>query len=302
MNPSVTYFRGRLLMAASLQMGFTGSRHKYPTNNVEFRWVNHTNYPFYTEETYLGIENEISELNMEIKGQDPRMIVHNDSFVQLFFTSILNGLQHQKMGVAELRYLSDHGRLNLTYKAQPIIPGYPLDRSLNQKNWSPFIHGDEVYLVQSIHPFTVVRMEGYGLASIEAKIVSHIDYEFEYSIAGELRGGTNALRLDDFYLSFFHVRTKLPYNGMTTYVFGAYTFNLDPPFKLLSVSPTPIMPEGLYTQAWAGRFIDYCVYPMHIFMKDADTIHMSFGFQDKIGMIGEIRLSSLLRTLVAVAT
>lgn len=300
-NPSIGLFNGRLFLVSALQLGLSGIKKKYPNNNVEFQWLNNTRYPFYSNEPYLGIESDIEQLNIEIKGQDPRMIIHNDTFVQIFFTSVVEGLTHQKMGVAELKYLKNEKRINITYVIQPIIPTANMNR--NQKNWSPFIYKDETYLIQSIQPFTVVRMNNYGGDWIKAEVISSVDSDFQYTIEVApigLRGGTNAVRLSDRYLSFYHARMNLPFDFMTTYVFGAYSFSTDPPFTLLSMSVTPIMPEELYTGQWEGRFIDYCLYPMYIALESEEFIHISFGYQDKWGTIGNIHLPSLLKTMVPI--
>lgn len=103
-NPSIGEFRGRLFMATSLQMGLSGTQKKIPTNRIEFRWVNTTKYSFQTSSNYLGVANEIQELNQTILGQDPRMIIYNETYIQLFFTSLQHyGLQAQRMGTAELQ-------------------------------------------------------------------------------------------------------------------------------------------------------------------------------------------------------
>lgn len=95
-----------------------------------------------------------------------------------------------------------------------------------------------------------------------------------------------------------------------TYVFGAYTFSSNPPFKLLSISPIPILNEQLYTGIlimstsilviyinftyiykgkWnviKNRKLDYIVFPMSIFFEDdsdESIINLSFGHQDAYG-------------------
>lgn len=120
-------------------------------------------------------------------------------------------------------------------------------------------------------------------------------------IHGELRGGSNAVLIGNQYVAFYHTRTTLPWNNLASYVFGAYAFSSEPPFRMLRMSSTPIMPERLYTGPWASRFIDYCVYPMHIFLETAETLHMSFGHQDRQGMTARINVTALLKSLVPVS-
>ena len=42
---------------------------------------------------------------------------------------------------------------------------------------------------------------------------------------GEIRGGTNALLIGDFYLAMFHSENHVNGNWLRTYWFGAYTFS-----------------------------------------------------------------------------
>ena len=311
MNPSIFVFRGRLLVVVPLQVGLTGSERRKATGTIEFKWLNCSKYPFYTTEEYLGISNEVRALNRMFVGEDPRALYFNDSYAQIYYTSNGRwlGRHHQKMGVAEIRFLAEENRINITYLPEldpgggPIVGKQPIDNSINQKNWSPFLHNGEVLLIQSIHPFIVVQLHGYGTRNLVASIKLRVDYAISQKL-GDYRGGTNALLLPgstQTYISFYHIRTRLPWSSMGSYVYGAYTFTLNEPAGLVKISPTPIMePRELFHKSWASRFIDYCVYPMHIFLENAVVLHISFGYQDRWGFVGTMNLTRLLDTLVPV--
>jgi len=298
-NPSITLFRGRLLMVVSLELGFTGSRNKPPSNTIEFRWLNSTEYPFAASinNTYLGVDEvDVSPLNRELTGQDPRVLVTNDSYFQILFTSLgYVTSKAQRMGVAEVQYVEERKRLEITYERQPIL----VSSKNSQKNWSPFRYRNQTLLIQSINPFTVSMMSEYGgTGSLNAMRFSKSS-PFQHNRYGDLRGGTNVVLVGDRYLSFYHIRTTIPHNKLVSYLFGAYTFTSEPPFRVLSVSPMPIIPRELYTGPWGQRFIDYCVFPMSIFV-DGKFIHLSFGYQDRSGMMAKIVLEDLLNSLVPV--
>jgi len=302
-NPSVLHFRGRLLMVVPLQIGPTGTEHRKATGTIEFKWLNDSFLPFYTTGPYLGIENEVHRLNIPFfVGEDPRVLFYNDSFFQVFstFSMIWTGPHHQKMGLADVRYLDSEDRVNITYLASPIMGKAPIDMSVNQKNWSPFLHNGEPLLVQSIHPLVIVQLHGYGSPDIVASVKGRADYPLSHKL-GTLRGGTNAIPLsDNTYFAFYHIRARLPWSGMNSYVYGAYVFSVEP-YAMLKISPTPIMePRELFTGAWASRYIDYCVYPMYISRISHDTLHLSFGHQDHFGFIATLNLTNILATLVAV--
>lgn len=171
----------------------------------------------------------------------------------------------------------------------------------------------EPLLVQSIHPLIIVRVHGYGTDDLVASVIATSHYTLSGHL-GEVRGGTNAIllpgRTNKTFLSFYHSRTRLPWSSMTSYIYGAYTFTVEGApgayiFKMQAISPTPIMePRKLYTEKWAGRYIDYCVYPMYIALGHdlaPDVLHLSFGYQDNFGYTASLNLTKLLDSLVPVS-
>ena len=93
---------------------------------------------------------------------------------------------------------------------------------------------------------------------------------------------------------------------MITYFMGAFVFSAQGgAFRLLAISPLPIMEEGLYNGPWhpfRNRRIDYCVFPSTLLRdeRDPDVAHVSFGHQDVRGFLADLRISQLLRSLVPV--
>ena len=84
---------------------------------------------------------------------------------------------------------------------------------------------------------------------------------------------------------------------------GAYTFSLDPPFRLLSYSPLPIIDISMYQGAWAlfkNRRNDYVIFPMSLIVK-SNTIYVSFGRNDHEGWIATLMLDKVLDSLVPTA-
>lgn len=303
MNPSVFHFRGRYLMVVPLQLNPTGSEHRKSTGTIEFKWQNDTTRPFYTSGPYLGVKNEVAPLNVQFfVGEDPRVLFHNDSMFQIFFTYSMMwvGRGHQKMGLAEVRYLERENCINITYLASPIMGRPPLDMTGNQKNWSPFQYKGETLLIQSIHPLTVVQLHGYGTGDVVASVKAHVEYPLPTKL-GSPRGGTNAISLsNNTYLAFYHIRTRLPWANMNSYLYGAYVFSVEP-YVMLRFSPTPIMePRELFEGKWASRYIDYCIYPMFISLLEHNTLHISFGYQDRFGYIATMNLTRILESLVPI--
>jgi predicted GH43/DUF377 family glycosyl hydrolase len=189
----------------------------------------------------------------------------------------------------------------------------------DEKNWSPFLHQSDtrtrrLFLVESIVPLSVLEPkwdetihEGpkAGLVPIEVVSSSTIDYDVSFWNHGGLRGGTNAVLIDDsYYLALFHSSATIPGDGIfKSYFMGAYTFSKSMPFELMGVSALPFMDQDLYQGSYAeigNRYYDYVVFPMTLMVEDEDTLLLSFGAQDRYGMLGRLNLQKVLRTLVPV--
>lgn len=303
-NPAIVKWQGRLLFATGLSWGFAGSKHKPPTNTLEFRWLNDSHFPYYTETPYLGIDNEVEELSSMIIGQDPRIVVLDDpDRFQVYYTNQFEKIA--RMGMAEVMVNRTTNTVQVVKYFYTIHP--TMDWKSPQKNWSPFVYRNEVLLIQSINPFVVVKTsaheDGKTLVAYHESTSEALNIHWTY---GELRGGTNAIFVKDInaYLAFFHSAGHVPGNNMKTYVMGAYTFSADAPFRLLSMSPYAIMPGRFYNGPWHGmkqRAIDYCLFPLAIF-QDNDDLVLSAGFQDSRGYLMRMKLQHLLDTLVPLRT
>ena len=97
----------------------------------------------------------------------------------------------------------------------------------NQKNWSPFPYNDSILMIQRVNPFHVVALGNLSdpndeLPSYTVSLAPKLPIKWQH---GEMRGGTNALLIGDFYLSLFHSDSHVNGNWLKTYWFGAYTFS-----------------------------------------------------------------------------
>jgi len=286
--------------------------------------------------SYLGIDNEEArELSEKVLvGQDPRLVTFDDQpdKLHVYFTNPFEA-KHARMGMAELVVNKTTNSVQIAKYFNVLHP--TLDWNLPQKNWSPFVYGNEVLLIQTINPFVVMK---YSLHD-EAEIAAHATKAFLESSSeeqpiywpyGGLRGGSNAILLKEknIYVSFFHSHGHLPYNGQSTYFLGAYTFTTSTPFRLLSVSPMPIMPEQFYTGSWYQNTkaqTDYCLFASTLFLQKGkgkgegegeaggggtsggvddeggDEFLLSIGHNDLAGYMLRFNVEELLDTLVPLA-
>jgi hypothetical protein len=248
-NPGVIPWKGRLFLASGLAWGFTEGG-KSANEKTEFQWVNNTYFPFHSSEDYLGISTKINPLNQELVGQDPRFIQVDENRL---FVAYTNRFGHVvRMGMAEVVLNTDTGITSLENVHGTINP--PEGHRGDEKNWSPFLYNGTVLMIQSINPLHVVQLDdyshtngdpgGYG-NSIDSHTVSLAEEVPVFFHHGHLRGGTNAILVGDVYLSLFHTAFHVPGNFLKSYWMGAYTFSAQPPFKLLSVSPYPIVSKRM---------------------------------------------------------
>lgn len=295
-NPAVVLFKGRLFTACGLGWGIVDG--KKATEMLEFRWLNHSTYSFSSSEPYLGVSsNQLNYINntKQLLGQDPRLIVLDENRMFLSFTNRFFR-DHIRMGYAILTYNSIANIITADEVYSTIYPSF--DQHQHHKNWAPFLYHNEILMISTVNPFVVVnlRIENNVPVAYRNSSMPVAKTNWDY---GELRGGSNAILIGDRYLAFFHSSTNFPGNYFKTYVMGAFTFTATSPFRLLEMSPYPILDDDLYTNDWAvlkNRRLDYVVFPSTIELRGEDII-MSFGRNDHQGYLGKLKLKQILDSL-----
>jgi predicted GH43/DUF377 family glycosyl hydrolase len=113
-----------------------------------------------------------------------------------------------------------------------------------EKNWTPFTHDGDIYFVYKYNPFSILRLNK-PITGALSNVYSTEDKLFTWeTIWGELRGGTPAISVGDEYLSFFH--SSFVSRKTKWFVFGAITFDKNPPHGLKRISPYPILSKKMY--------------------------------------------------------
>jgi predicted GH43/DUF377 family glycosyl hydrolase len=333
-NPAVLPFKGRYLLITGLAWGKHDNH--VANEHLEFRWTNHslasfqpskqrkplelrlpddpnTNDPF-----YLGVnEVHVDYLQQTAIGQDPRPVLINENEAYVVYT--WRFARKISMGFALIAFNKTSNMISMPL----VTPNIGHEEGFSdQKNWSPFLlpdNSNDLYLIQRVNPLVVYKIrypspstfrreEKTRLETVGAELVSRgnevpLNWTF-----GHLRGGTNAIYLPEekVFLSFFHSATHIPQDPYITYVFGAYTFTAEAPFKLLSYTRYPIMNEQFYTGAWnpiPNRRIDFVVFPMSCFLetiKGERQVMIAVGHQDSKGYLGRIPLKELLENMISI--
>jgi hypothetical protein len=114
-----------------------------------------------------------------------------------------------------------------------------------EKNWSPFVLDNDIYLIYSIFPFKVLKLIENETSSY-AKKVSDESWELPWSLLDKemLHGGTRAVPYNDReYLSLCHLvaKKRIGSKELRTYKIYAYTFSRELPFRILRFSSKPIL-------------------------------------------------------------
>lgn len=175
------------------------------------------------------------------------------------------------------------------------------DSTLREKNWTPFNYMGSLLLSYSLNPHLVFKPL-IGFSSCET--VSFSSLPLSSWLWGELRGGTQSLKLDNHYLTFFHtcLKTTSDYSDgkeMLHYLMGACTFEETPPFALTKISPEPIIGEGFFTGpiykpywgSWRGIFPGG-------FIFDDRYIHIVYGRQNHEIWVVTLDKQGLLDSLI----
>lgn len=171
-----------------------------------------------------------------------------------------------------------------------------------EKNWSPFVYNDEMYLIYSLDPHLIFKPI-YGTQSCETVCCTNKKLIWDWGI---LRGGTPALILDGQYLTFFHSQIYMTSvhsdnKNMSHYFMGAYTFSLEPPFEITKFSPEPIVGKNFYhgpkyKPYWGSVRV---VFPCG-FVFDEKHIWVIYGRQDHESWVVKLDRQGLLDSLVPV--
>ena len=252
----------------------------------------------------------MSDIGYSIEGEDPRFLELPNGDLMVMYVDLIRvpaevygHLVLPRMSYVILSVTADN-QLNITKTVKPILFEDVSKQNLPQKNWSPFVYGDTVLFIERINPLRVYQVneksDGHGEAVLFSESPKfHLPFEHLY---GKLRGGSPGVNIGDRYLAFFHSTHFLPRNVVKTYWFGAYTFSLNAPFRLLQISSVPYIIDDFYTNAWfkENKMFDYIIYPMSFYFEensDNQTIILSLNQQDKVAYFVRISLALLMKSM-----
>jgi len=113
----------------------------------------------------------------------------------------------------------------------------------DEKNWIWFWHEGHPHLVYSAQPHRVCRFTPEFAQ--ESEFITGQPLGWNY---GEIRGGTPPVQVGKRYWTFFH--SSVPWTALKRrYFMGAYCFEAKPPFRILGVTPKPLL-IGSWRDRW----------------------------------------------------
>ena len=217
--------------------------------------------------------------NVAVKKQspnDPRLIRFEDK-IYAFYNDRFYCHEEKKhvrqvymcdvsvKGFGEPKPLVFDDRLNFTEKGQKF-------KNI-EKNWSPFVFEDNLYLIYLIDPHVVLKLDvETGQCSLIAENQSQKIWDF-----GIARGGTPCLKDKDRYITFFHSPYPakcLGHSHPNAYIMGAYAFSAEPPFEIIGVTKSPLCADFFYSGL--RKFI----FPTAL-VDDGQNVLVFYGRDDK---------------------
>ena len=159
----------------------------------------------------------------------------------------------------------------------------------NEKNWGWFEYDGELHFVYNVYPHTVVRTHNDSVDSI---------YDTTYAhgwTLGQLRGGTNPIRVGNEFIAFFHSSVpwkSIPkYGERRRYFMGAYAFEAKPPFKVTRITAQPLLTGTDLGPVIPGS--PAVVFPCGS-LFEGDKFFITYGVNDCASGWVEIPLSQLM--------
>ena len=167
-----------------------------------------------------------------------------------------------------------------------------------QKNWMPFCHDGQIYLISSVHSHIV-----YSL-NLDTMVCEKL-FETEWNKPKKLwqkeflRGNTNPVQLDDGnYLGTFH--TAVWSNKKCYYDNGCYLFEGKPPFKVLKCSSTTYLPaEAADEPHFRNGDKIVCTFPVGM-VREGNQLLISYGDNDSCVKIMKTTVEEMLGLMVDV--
>jgi predicted GH43/DUF377 family glycosyl hydrolase len=233
------------------------------------------------------LDKYIKDLPKGHHCEDPRMIIHNNK-IFLFYTD----------GFKQLLALINLDSLDVEHSDYLETPF----NTQFEKNWTPLIKNNELYLVYGYSPlFTVIKLNNSNPWVIDA-VISQKTLLKDVWKYGEIRGGTPWIKTHDdkYYISMFHSSKQLTPIIEYSKVYYAGIILLNKDMVPVAISKTPVI-RGEIQSFTIDRLNQniFVVFPGGIvYDYNKEKYLISFGYNDYECRILEIEKDKIYNDLV----
>lgn len=228
---------------------------------------------------------------------DPRLIWIGEELLMVYSSYDTGSYKNECIRgavVAKLGVVSPNVKPVVSFqKPEPFRISMPGD--VRQKNWTPFLLHNTIFLTASVKPHLIYELRGPGRF---AQPCSESEWNSPWFSTEFFRGNTNPIQLDDGnFLGTFHTVQK---DGkMHYYDNGLYVFEAKPPFKVVRCAIRTFLPAEAAVEPHfrkAGQ-IKVC-FPVSMVRRGPEEVLISYGDNDSSVKILKTTVADLLGTTV----
>ena len=295
-NPSIIRWHGKLLMSFR---NISNPKDSYNSSDIGLAWLD--------DDFQITGKPQILYLNKKgtkpyHRAEDARLIEVAGHLFMIYSDNEDPIITKGGYRVYIIELVEQNGKFIILSKER-LDSFEGVNPNLREKNWTPFNYKENLLLSYSLNPHLVFK-PAIGTGECETFALSN--KSLQNWTWGELRGGTQALKIGNRYLTFFH--TAIHANSdhsdgkdMLHYFMGASTFESEPPFAMTHISPEPIIGKGFFTgtiykQYWGSwRGIFPCG-----FIFDNTYIYVVYGRQNHEIWVVKLEKRELLDSLIPI--
>lgn len=286
-NPSLIPYKGKYLLSFRYTARFPDTLEGYRAD-ASFIGLAKLNKNFKVSEKSVQLLNIQSySSRFSLTAEDGRLILLGDR-IFLFFND-LNPYCPEGFSMYFAELIEEKGEFRLKEPAKLLnyLFSIPVE-----KNWSPFVHQGKLYLIYADDPRTILELDS-ETGNCREMSRMNIDWNWPF---GQIRGGTPAYPIDDFYLTFFHSSFPTNIKKGRAFVMGAYLFDKHPPFTPRWVTPHPLGQGSDYTQDNPAKI----VFPSGLVIE-GNSLFVVWGKADKQIRLTEFDKQKLLDSMHEIA-
>jgi predicted GH43/DUF377 family glycosyl hydrolase len=229
-------------------------------------------------------------------AQDPRLFTLNDQLYMIYNDQV-QAPHSREVLLAALAPTATGMQIK---NIDPLI--YTPGAHLPQKNWTPLVHDQQLYLIYSFDPYIVLHYDvEKKVLNKTAEAVTNMQKKWPYGI---MRGSTPAIYVPEYdaYLTFIHSSMEYKANEPNwqqrqgpkwrIYYIGAVLLEKEPPFAIKAYTKAPLTFDGLYADKDAKHHI---VFPAGVVDNGAELL-LSVGYQDAEGILLKVNKQDLAQT------